>query len=495
MPDAVPESELFRLVADSAPVLIWMSGLDKLCTYFNKTWLDFTGRSLDRELGNGWAEGVHREDIGRCMNTYTDSFDRRVEFRMEYRIRRHDGEYRWLLDIGVPRFDCDQAFAGYIGIGVDVTDRKHTERALERAGEKLMEREQRLSLALEAGRMYAYDWDVATDRLFRSEEAQRILGYEPPAYRQDIEARVHPDDLQLFKDAVRRTPHKPDVQVTCRFRRPDGSFAWLENTSHAFFDGSGKMVRMVGIIADVTERKLAEQSLATATRRLIEIQENERKRIARELHDNINQRLAVLGAEVQTLKALSENSSPDLARRLDILFDRVSEISDGVQSISHQLHSAQLQYLGIVPAITAFCREFGKQSVAVQFTHENIPEGVPSDISLCLFRIVQEALNNAAKHSHAKEFEVNLRRLENHLHLTVSDRGTGFDAETAMNNGGLGLVSMRERVFLVNGKISIDSQPMQGTTVNVQVPLDQARNGLVSGDTFRSLTNNQSGNR
>ena len=434
MPGAVPDSELFRLVADSAPVLIWMSGLDKLCTYFNKTWLVFTGRSLHQEFGNGWLEGVHREDMERCMKTYTDSFDRRAEFRMEYRIRRHDGEYRWLLDIGVPRFDCNQVFAGYIGIGVDTTDRKHAERALEQAAEKLLEREQRLSLALKAGRMYAYDWDVVTDRMFRSEEAQRILGYEPPSSRQDIQARVHPDDLHIFNDVVRRTPDNPDVQVTCRIRRPGGLFAWLESTSHAFFDESGKMVRMVGIVADVTERKQAEESLATATRRLIGIRENERKRIARELHDNINQRLAVLGAEVQTLKASSESSSPELTRRLNNLFDRVSEISDGVQSISHELHSAQLQYLGIVSAITAFCREFSEQqSVAVRFTHQNIPESVSPDISLCLFRIVQEALNNAAKHSHAREFEVNLRCLEDHLYLTVSDRGTGFDAEAAMN--------------------------------------------------------------
>jgi len=120
---AVRESEeRFRLVANTAPVMIWMSGTDKLCNYFNKFWLDFTGRSINSELGNGWAEGVHPEDLQRCMNTYVQAFDRHELFRMEYRLRRHDAEYRWILDTGVPRFDKDGQFAGYIGSCVDVTE-------------------------------------------------------------------------------------------------------------------------------------------------------------------------------------------------------------------------------------------------------------------------------------------------------------------------------------------------------------------------------------
>jgi PAS domain S-box-containing protein len=132
------ESEArFRLVADSAPVMIWMSGTDKLCTYFNKPWLDFTRRSIDRELGNGWAEGVHPEDLRSCMVTYTQSFDRREEFRMEYRLRRHDGEYRWVLDIGVPRSNADGSFAGYIGSCIDVTEQRLAEEQLHQAQAEL----------------------------------------------------------------------------------------------------------------------------------------------------------------------------------------------------------------------------------------------------------------------------------------------------------------------------------------------------------------------
>ena len=610
MIDTAPKSDLFRLIADSAPVLIWMAGPDKLCHYFNKTWLDFTGRSLEQEHGNGWLEGVHCDDKERCMRTYIESFDLREKFRMEYRLRRQDGEYRWLLDIGVPRFDADGLFAGYIGIGVDVTDRKHTEQELERtnqrlqlsmeagriggwdsdletgerfwfgrthelmnmpservpsseeawgrvhpddrirlqialdnaklrrtsfeeefritqsdgsvrwlrsqgryfyapsgeakrvlgvsvditglkeAEEKLLEREQRLNLALKAGRMYAYEWDVATDRMFRSGESQAILGYEPPLTRQGILPMVHPDDRHLFIEAAQRTTDSPDVQVTYRIVRPDGSIAWLENTGHGFFDESGRMVRMLGMIADVTESKLAEQSLADATRRLIGIQENERRRIARELHDDINQRLAILGIEVQTLGKENENSLPELAGRLNTLFGNIHDISKAVQSISHQLHSAQLEYLGIVPAIRALCREFGeRQSIAIAFTQENIPQSVPYDISLCLFRIAQEALNNAVKYSNASECEVKLIGLENQLQLTISDRGSGFDRDAAMLKGGLGLVSMRERVRSVDGTISINSKPMEGTTIHVQIPWDSKKPIFTTGKEPQSASN------
>ena len=132
------ESEArFRLVADSAPVIIWMSGTDKLCTYFNRPWLDFTGRSIDQELGNGWAEGVHPEDLRSCMDTYIQAFDRRQPFRTEYRLRRHDGEYRWVLDIGVPRFNPDGSFAGFIGSCIDVTEQRRAEERLRQTQQDL----------------------------------------------------------------------------------------------------------------------------------------------------------------------------------------------------------------------------------------------------------------------------------------------------------------------------------------------------------------------
>ena len=116
--------ELFRLMADAAPVMVWMSGPDTLCTFFNKPWLQFRGRTIEQELGIGWSQGVHPDDLQRCMDIYLNSFHARKEFQMEYRLQRHDGEYRWILDKGVPRFEAEGLFAGYIGSGLDINDRK-----------------------------------------------------------------------------------------------------------------------------------------------------------------------------------------------------------------------------------------------------------------------------------------------------------------------------------------------------------------------------------
>jgi PAS domain S-box-containing protein len=132
------ESEMrFRLMADSAPVLIWMAGKDKRCFWFNKGWLDFTGRSMEQEIGDGWVQVVHADDLQRCINCYVSHFDRREPFRMEYRIKRHDGEYRWIVDVGIPRFDDSHNFIGYIGSGLDITDHRLTEEALLRANAEL----------------------------------------------------------------------------------------------------------------------------------------------------------------------------------------------------------------------------------------------------------------------------------------------------------------------------------------------------------------------
>jgi PAS domain S-box-containing protein len=128
--------ERFRIMADTAPVMIWMSGTDKLCTFFNKTWLDFTGRPLEAEFGNGWTEGIHPEDLEHCLQTYVACFEARRPFGMDYRLRRHDGQYRWIFDQGVPRFSSSGKFLGYIGSCVDVTERKQAEAEREKLAEE-----------------------------------------------------------------------------------------------------------------------------------------------------------------------------------------------------------------------------------------------------------------------------------------------------------------------------------------------------------------------
>jgi PAS domain S-box-containing protein len=257
-------------------------------------------------------------------------------------------------------------------------------------------------------------------------------------------------------------------QTEKRFIRRDGSLIW-GRLSISLLNRTSPLV--LSTVEDITERKLAEEAFADVSRKLIEIQEKERTRIARELHDDINQRLALLAIEVDTLNLNPPNSAAELSRQLTEVWEGINEVSAEVHLISHQLHSPKLEHLGLVSAMTGLCREFAaRQKVEIDFKSDDIRQRVSKDTSLCLFRILQEALHNAAKHSGARQFEVRLGCASNQLHLAVSDRGAGFDVESAMNKGGLGLISMHERVRLMSGTILIESKPMAGTTVHVRLP-------------------------
>ena len=230
--EAAAESERrFRLIASTAPVLIWMSGPDKMCNYFNRPWLEFTGRSLEQELGDGWTQGVHAEDLQRYLNTYTVCFDRREEFRMEYRLRRHDGEYRWLLDKGVPRFNIDGSFAGYVGCCMDISDLKQARATLVefsgrliRAGEEERARIARelhddinQRLALLANRIQECDQATSahTDSL-QKKELREIwqLTNEIATDIQHLSHQLHPSKLHYLGLAatVRDLCHEFSVQ-------------------------------------------------------------------------------------------------------------------------------------------------------------------------------------------------------------------------------------------------------------------------------------------
>ena len=355
------------------------------------------------------------------------------------------------------------------GLVTDITERK-------RAEEGLRESEERLRLAAQVGKMYAYDWDVATDVIIRSEEATRILGLTGESIgftKQQLLAIVHPEDrAQLIRANAAITFENPNVQTSSRFLRPDGSVLWVERTGHAFFDEQGKMVRMIGMVADITERKLGEEALSKLGGRLIGAHEEERTRIARELHDDIGQQLALLANNLAQMEKDLPDSSVEVRNRTHEHLKRLQEISADVQAMSHRLHSSKLRYLGIEAAAKSFCEELAEQhKVEIDFTHPEIPPTVPEEISLCLFRVMQEALQNAVKHSGVRHFEVDLRGASDRIDLTVRDSGLGFDTEGLKNNRGLGLVSMQERVNLSKGTFSIDSRPGRGTTIRVRLPL------------------------
>jgi signal transduction histidine kinase len=230
----------------------------------------------------------------------------------------------------------------------------------------------------------------------------------------------------------------------------------------------------------VEERKRAEHTLASVNRKLIEAQEKERSRIAREIHDDICQRLALLAVGLQQLEQDTPNlPAGEVGSRVNELSHRTTEIASDAQALSHQLHSGKLQLLGLAAALRGFCKEFEQQQKAdIEFSSQDLPRLLATDISLSLFRVAQEALNNSAKHSGVRRFEVRLWAEQGAIHLTVQDSGLGFDWEVAKQGRGLGLTSMEERLRVVNGTLSIASQSRRGTLIHARVPLNSESSTL-----------------
>jgi len=283
----------------------------------------------------------------------------------------------------------------------------------------------------------------------------------------EIELWVDPERRSAFLKQLLAQGNIRDLEI--RIRRKDGQVRTTLGSSELIeVDGENCCL---SVWADITERKQAEEAIASVSHKLIEAQEKERTRIARELHDDISQRIALANIEFEGLKQKS-GLDDEVRSCMSALCLRLSEIGNEVQSISHRLHSSKLELLGVVAACRSFCREVAERNkVTVDFAEEGNLRGMPPDVSLCLFRILQESLNNAIKHSGAQHFEVRLRAVPDEIQLAVRDCGVGFDAQAALSGHGLGLISMRERASLVKGTISITSKNMAGTEITLRVPI------------------------
>jgi signal transduction histidine kinase len=236
----------------------------------------------------------------------------------------------------------------------------------------------------------------------------------------------------------------------------------------------GDSFRILVTHEDITERKRAEELLHDLGGRLIGAQEEERRRVALELHDNLNQKLALLSIELEQCAHKIPGWRGDLLARVRSLWAKTQEISLEIHRLSHQLHPSKLDYLGLAAAVQSLCDELAEHhEVTIQFHHLGFPAVLPQEVTLCLFRIVQESLSNVIKHSGSQEARVVLERTGQLVRLSVSDTGYGFDTESARMKNGLGLISMRERLRLVGGDISIRSQLSRGTQIDVWVPLGE----------------------
>ena len=333
---------------------------------------------------------------------------------------------------------------------------------------------------MQIGRMYAFEWNPSTDSVVRTGDA----GLIDELWGSDVDTgkhfltRVHPDDQEPFsRIACGVTPQRPAYELSYRYIHDNGSVLWLHERGSAFFDSDNKLVRVIGITADITKTKEAEETLRQLGGRLLSAQEVERRSIALELHDDIGQDLAVV--MVQAEYAMQTCKDQQLREHLSGIVTNLRQASTKVRQLSHQLHASELEYIGLGPALEVLCREFS-QHAPFQLTCscKAAPVGLDRTIALSLYRIAQEALHNALKHASANKVSVELSGSDDEIVLTVADDGQGFDS-TSLNRHGLGLISMQERMRLVAGTLSVRSDPGRGTTVEARV-----RKG-VSSDQFR----------
>lgn len=254
----------FRAVADNSPALIWTAGKDSLCNWFNRGWLEFTGRTMEHELGNGWTEGVHPQDFQHCVNYYTKHFNARDEFLLEYRLRRSDGQYRWIIDSGTPVFDRKGVFLGYNGVCFDIHDRKEAEtKDLNLAKTIQHKSEDRLSLATQAAGIGIWDWNLQTMEMVWDDSMFELYHIKREDFSKAVDAwekSLHPEDRERAKREIQEAIHdiKP-FNTEFRIVWPNSEIRHIKAVSKVFFDDHGVPLSMLGTNMDVTERTLVER--------------------------------------------------------------------------------------------------------------------------------------------------------------------------------------------------------------------------------------------
>jgi len=454
------DAQLFCDVFNASPIGIAVENLEGQPLFVNPALCQMLGFSDEELRSKHCVQFSPPEDAEKDWAFFQQlragSIDR---YQLEKRYFRRDGSMVWgRLSISVL---YSRSSPLIIAMVEEITDKKAAEEALQ-AREDLL-------------KIFVKNVPVGVAMLDRDMRYLQVSDRWCVDYSIDSSQVLGRSHYELFSDIPERWKemHKRALAGETLRAEEDrwdrkGSTAWIRWELRPWRAPSGIVGGILIFAEDITHRKQMEEAISSISRKLIESQEQERARIGRELHDDINQRLALLAVELERL----QDDPSELRTHVQELRKQLIEISNDVQGLSHELHSSKLEYLGALRAMKGWCREFGeRQGIQIEFKSFEAKISLPREIGLCLFRVLQEALHNAAKYSGVKRIEVEVREDSSEIHLLVSDLGRGFDLETATQGRGLGLTSMQERVRLINGIIEIQSKPMGGTIVNVRVPL------------------------
>ena len=411
---------------------------------------------------------VHPEDVDRVRGLVTKAVASVSEFADEYRIILPGGDVRWIAARGQLQPEKGAPPHRLLGISLDVTARKHAE-AAQRAVIA------RLEAAIDAAGLGFYLMTPPGETADLDDRTRALFGIPPdeePRLRTFWLEHVHPDDRERVIQASRDVKDEGVERLSrvYRYQHPTRGLVWVQHTTRTFErDAAGRPTRVAGVLQDITEQKRAEEELSNLSRRLIQAQEAERALLARELHDDVTQRMAVLAIEL----GQAESAAPGGAQSntLRTVREGLVRLSEDIHSLAYQLHPSVLEELGLAEALRTECERKGRHGgIDVSLDLDTLPSAVGKEATLCLYRVAQEALNNVARHARAHAASVVLRQVDGGLLLAIRDDGVGFDPGEPRGRGGLGLVSMRERLRLVNGTLDVESAPSQGTVIVAWVP-------------------------
>ena len=417
---------------------------------------------------------VHADDWDPVQDAIERSLHEHEPMNLECRILLGDDSVRWIASRARPQFSPAGEPDRLMGISIDITERR-------RAQEALRTSEARLAAGADLAGLGFYEVDFDQVVMYSDERVRDLCGI-PPDRTQGLQAlelwleHLHPDDRHRMLH-LREQLHDGRLErLSCeyRYQHPARGEQWFQHLAGVSArDAGGRAIRTFGVLRDITEHKRAEEELRDLGRRLIRAHEDERALLARELHDDLTQRLAVLAIDVGRV----ERATPDAAqaRALSAVREGLVRLSEDVHTLAYQLHPSVLEELGLAEALRAECERVGRKlRIQLSVEPDSLPGTIEKEAALCLFRVAQESLNNVARHAGAASASVTLRAMDAGLLLVVRDDGVGFDPRQPGRGKSLGLASMRERVRLLNGTLDIESAPGQGTSISAWVPAQGA---------------------
>jgi PAS domain S-box-containing protein len=422
---------------------------------------------------------IHPDDRARVIGLVDCALKTGQQTAGEWRVVWPDGSLHWIAGRWQALMNESGEPFRVVGVNMDVTARKRAEETLLEMNRNLKAQAELLQAREELLRVFVKNVPAAVAMLDRdmrylqvsdrwcsdnSVEASELLGRS---------RELSPEMPDRWKEVNRRALQGETLRADEDRWESGGSTRWARWEVRPWRAADGTVGGILIFAEDITRRKQMEEAISGVSGRLIEAQERERGRIARDLHDDICQQLALVSIELEQVQRKLPDSVSEHRSQVGEVRKRIMDISTDVQMMSHELHSAKLSYLGAAVAMRGFCREFGEHhKFDIEFQSRDVPRQLPPDVSLCLFRVLQEGLHNAAKHSGVKRFDVQLWGTSGDVHLTISDLGSGFDTEAAMKGPGLGITSMQERLKLVKGELTITSRPKGGTSIHARVPLE-----------------------